>query len=100
MNISIVFDEIRRRSNEDLSFAKRLVRASESESGIVDFCKVCNEAGIEVYPLDIADVDESAYAGMRRSTNGGGENSPHLNWEEGIFADLIKDIKVNIGEEY
>lgn len=93
MNIAIIFDEIRRRAAADRGFAERLIKASESEAPIVNFCKECNEAGIEVYPLDIADADESAYAGMRRSTNGGGENSPHLNWEEGIFSDLLKDIR-------
>ena len=58
----------------------------------MDFCKVCREAGIEIYPMDIADLDESFYAAMKRSTNGGGENSPHLNWEDEVFMEFINSL--------
>ena len=45
------------------------------------------------YPMDIADADESMYAAMRRSTNGGGENSPHLKWQEEAFDALMEEIR-------
>jgi hypothetical protein len=42
--------------------------------------------------MDIADLDESFYAAMKRSTNGGGENSPHLNWEDEVFMEFINSL--------
>ena len=51
------------------------------------------DVGIEIYPMDLADADESAYAAMRRSTNGGGENSPHLSWEGEILEALVDEIR-------
>ena len=93
MQLMTVFEEIRKKASEDRGFAMRLIEAYESERPIINVCKVCNDNGIEIYPMDIADADESMYAAMRRSTNGGGENSPHLPWEEEVFKELIDDIR-------
>lgn len=93
MQLEILFDKITDKAHSDGSFRNRLLEAYEGGSPILSFCKVCNEAGIEIYPMDIADADESFYAAMRRSTNGGGENSPHLIWQEDVFESLINDLK-------
>lgn len=42
--------------------------------------------------MDIADADESVYAAMRRSTNDGGENFPHLSWEENIIEEFVRGL--------
>ncbi len=93
MHIELLFDRILDKAQEDAAFRAALLAAGEGEHSIAGFCRICRAAGIEVYPMDIADADESAYAAMRRSTNGGGENSPHLNWEEGLFAGLLQEIR-------
>ncbi|MBQ1598811.1 MAG: hypothetical protein II566_07410 [Lachnospiraceae bacterium] len=90
--IDLLFEQIRKAAAEDSLFKENLLKAYEGEHRIIAFCKVCNEKGIEIYPMDLADADESMYAAMRRSTNGGGENSPHLNWQEEAFASLVRDI--------
>ena len=46
------------------------------------FCSVCREAGYELYPMDIVQAGDEFYAAMKRSTNGGGENSPVLIGED------------------
>ncbi len=92
MHLSNLLEEIRRRAMEDPAFRKELLFAWNGERPLVNFCRVCKEKGIEIYPMDIADADESAYAAMRRSTNGGGENSPHLTWEEDIMESFIKEL--------
>ncbi len=93
MQLEILFDKITDKARSDEVFRRELIEAYESDSPLRSFCKVCNEAGIKIYPMDIADADESFYAAMRRSTNGGGENSPHLTWQEDIFESLIGEIR-------
>ena len=90
--IDLLFEQIRKATAEDQQFKEKLLKAYREENRIVAFCRECNAKGIEIYPMDLADADESMYAAMRRSTNGGGENSPHLNWQEEAFSSLVRDI--------
>ena len=92
MHLSVKLDEVRRKAETDHDFRGEILAAWNSEKPIVGFCKVCQSVGIEIYPMDIADADEEAYAEMRRSTNGGGENSPHLIWKEDIMESFIRSL--------
>lgn len=90
--IDVVLEKIKTRAKSDASFREAIIASCNEAHPIQAFCKVCNDAGIEIYPMDVADLDESFYAAMKRSTNGGGENSPHLQWEDEVFADFIKSL--------
>lgn len=90
--IDVTLEKIRNLAQSDASFKDAIIKTAKENPSIVDFCKVCREAGIEIYPMDIADLDESFYAAMKRSTNGGGENSPHLNWEDEVFMEFINSL--------
>ncbi len=46
------------------------------------FCRLCRSLGYELYEMDLVSAGEDFYATMRRSTNGGGENSPKLEGED------------------
>lgn len=94
--IDVLLETTKTKASEDEVFKQALVDAYKSEKPIVNFCHVCNEAGIEIYPMDVADLDESFYAAMRRSTNGGGENSPHLGWEENVFEEFINSLQITM----
>ena len=52
-----------------------------------------HELGYEVYPMEIIAAGEESYAAMKRSTNGGGENSPMA----GIGDDLYEDFFPSLG---
>ena len=93
MQLINLLDKVREKAASDEAFKEKVVAAYEGEKPIAEFCRECNAVGIEIYPMDIADADESMYAAMRRSTNGGGENSPHLSWEENVFGSLIEEIR-------
>ena len=41
--------------------------------------------GYEIYDMDLITAGEEFYATMRRSTNGGGENSPMLEGEDDFY---------------
>ena len=93
MQITNTFDIILDKAKKESSFRDALLAAYASDRPILNFCKACSENGIEIYPMDIADADESAYAAMRRSTNGGGENAPHLDWPEDLFGSFIAELR-------
>ena len=90
--IDVTLEKIRNLAKNDDSFKDAVIKSAKEKPSIVDFCKACREAGIEIYPMDIADLDESFYAAMKRSTNGGGENSPRLNWEDEVFMEFINSL--------
>ena len=46
------------------------------------FVKLAENWGYEIYDMDLISAGEEFYATMRRSTNGGGENSPMLEGED------------------
>ena len=48
-------------------------------------CKKCQEEGYPIYTMDLIQAGEEFYASMRRSTNGGGENSPKLEGEDDFY---------------
>lgn len=93
MHLNILLDQIREKACKDADFKARILDAYLEQKSIVNFCRECNKVGIEIYPMDIADADESVYAAMRRSTNGGGENSPHLSWEENIIEEFVRELQ-------
>ena len=43
---------------------------------------MCRTCGYEIYPMDVVQAGDEFYAAMKRSTNGGGENSPVLTGED------------------
>ena len=50
-----------------------------------ELCRKCRELGYAIYDMDLITAGEEAYAAMRRSTNGGGENSPMLEVEDDLY---------------
>ena len=52
---------------------------------IGEFCLICQQEGYDIYPMDIIQAGDEFYATMKRSTNGGGENSPVLTCEDDAY---------------
>ena len=59
--------------------------AGYEKNPVSAFCKTCRELGYEIYDMDLISAGEEFYATMRRSTNGGGENSPMLEGEDDFY---------------
>ena len=57
------------------------------------FCRLCRELGYELYEMDLVSAGEDFYATMRRSTNGGGENSPKLEGEDDFYELLMASLE-------
>ena len=85
MNTEILLDELKKLARKDTSVKNLLLSARKEKEPLLAFCRIACELGFELYPMDIINAGEEFYASMRRSTNGGGENSPMLEGEDDYF---------------
>ena len=83
-------EELQEKALHDDTIRKTLLKTREEKEPILAFCKQCQELGYEIYPMELINAGEEFYATMRRSTNGGGENSPKLS---GAGMTLIREAK-------
>ena len=62
------------------------------------FLQKCQELGYEIYEMDLIDAGEEFYAAIKRSTNGGGENSPVLKGEDDFYEMFFADLELRSSE--
>ena len=82
MGIAEMLDELKQKARNDSSLREELFATRKEAQPYAAFCKKCRELG---YEMDLITAGEEAYATMRRSTNGGGENSPMLEGEDDYY---------------
>lgn len=70
----------------DETIRTKLLATRDDENPLASFCAACRELGFDINAMDLVYAGEEAYAGMRRATNGGGENSPMLENEDDYYA--------------
>lgn len=85
MNIPETLDELRKKALQDPKLKKKLLATREDSCPIVSFCQTCRELGYPIYEMELISAGEEFYAAMKRSTNGGGENSPVLEGEDDFY---------------
>lgn len=85
MNIWEILDEIKGRAGKEPGLRERLIGTREQEKPLSAFCEVCRQMGYELNEMDLIDAGEEFYAAIKRSTNGGGENSPVLEGEDDFY---------------
>ena len=91
-----IYDElenlkVRARSNPEL--AQALLATRGMKNPVSAFCRIAQEHGctfsamdlVSASAMDLVSAGEDSYAAMRRSTNGGGENSPLLQGEDDLY---------------
>ena len=72
---------------------ERLKNTKKEKEPLSAFCRVCQELGYEIYEMDIICAGEEFHAAMKRSTNGGGENSPMLAGEDDFYELFMANLK-------
>ena len=99
MEIGAMLDELREKALKDRNIWQELMDTRKAEQPLAAFCAKCRELGYQIYEMDLITAGEEFYATMRRSTNGGGENSPKLAGEDDFyelfFASLEEHIQTN-----
>ena len=84
-NVIDVLDELQNRALKEPELKERLKNTKKEKEPLSAFCRVCQELGYEIYEMDLVLAGETFYAEMKRSTNGGGENSPMLEGEDDFY---------------
>ena len=92
MNIGEMLDELKRKARKDPKIREALLATRREKNALSAFCAVCRSFGYPVYEMDLIQEAEEAYAAMRRSTNGGGENSPLLSGEDDYYEMFFADL--------
>lgn len=92
MNILDLLDTLQNKALHDEQLRQTLLATRTEKNPITAFCKKCQELGYPIYEIDLIQAGEEFYASMRRSTNGGGENSPMLEGEDGFYELFIASL--------
>lgn len=85
MNIFELLDELQLKAYQDAEIRERLLATRGQDDPVRAFCGACRELGYEIYPMELIAAGEEFHAQMKRSTNGGGENSPMLAGEDDFY---------------
>ena len=93
MTTADILENIRQRALYDKIFRKSLLDSRRSQEPVSVFCRICRENGYMIYDMDIIALGEEEYAAMKRSTNGGGENSPVLEGQDDYYELFMMELE-------
>lgn len=89
----VSLEELKRRAGADPLFARSLLATSRETNPVSALCAFSRAQGVPLYEMDLLCAGEDYYAAMRRSTNGGGENSPLLKGEDDYYELFMEEIR-------
>ena len=78
-------DELQHRARQDKALKEKLLHTQTETNPLQEFCRISREEGLELYPIEVICAGEEFHAAMKRSTNGGGENSPKLDGQDDFY---------------
>ena len=93
MNISESFDKLKELARSNETLRRQLLDTQKEPYALDAFCEISTKAGVPLRAIDIVNYGEAAYAAMRRSTNGGGENSPMLAGEDDYYSLFMAELE-------
>ena len=93
MDILEMLEEIQHKALKDETLKAKILATEKTSDPLDEFCKVCQQEGYEIYPMDVIIAGEESYAAMKRSTNGGGENAPMLDGEDDFYELILAALK-------
>ena len=88
-----ILDRLQNDALRDRELREKLLATRQEKDPLTVFCRLCRGLGYELYEMDLVSAGEDFYATMRRSTNGGGENSPMLEGEDDFYALLLASLE-------
>ena len=86
MEITEKLDGLLLKATKDEALKEKLLATRKSENPLSDFCAIAAENGCDITVMDIVNQGEEFYAEIKRSTNGGGENSPDLDFQNDEYS--------------
>ncbi len=92
-DIDEILTEVRKQAKKDPSLAARLLATRTDPQPVKAFCDCVTALGWPLSEMDLIYSGEEYYANMRRSTNGGGENSPLLRGSDDYYELFLSELK-------
>ena len=88
-----MLEKLQHRAHQDPELREELLATRKEEAPLGAFCRKCRELGYEIYEMELVCAGEEFHAAMKRSTNGGGENSPKLAGEDDFYELFMASIE-------
>ena len=85
MDIKEALELLKKKALQDEDLRARLLATRNSSAPYTEFCQISTQEGFPITEMELVSLGEETYAEIRRSTNGGGENSPLLEWEDDYY---------------
>ncbi len=85
MNVEDTLESLRHYAQDHPDVVRAILETKNSRNPVGDFCALSTRLGFPLDMMELLSAGEDAYAAMRRSTNGGGENSPLLAGEDDYY---------------
>lgn len=85
-----ILDELQNKALKDEKLKQQLLATRTEADPLSAFCKTCRNLGYELYEMELIAAGEEFHAAMKRSTNGGGENSPMIEAEDDFYEFFLK----------
>ncbi len=93
MSVEDALEKLMTLAKADPALKEKHLETLASDNPLADFCEIATNAGCPIYEMDLISRGEDRYAAMRRSTNGGGENSPLLNCEDDDYELFMEELR-------
>lgn len=86
------FVKLKELARQNPELKQQLLDTKKEPNALTIFCSIARQNGCEMYPMDIIEAGEVSYTAMKRSTNGGGENSPMLGSWNNYFEMFLDEL--------
>lgn len=93
MDVIELLDELQQKALKDEDIRTRLLNTQNEKNPLEAFCRECQRLGYPIYEMDVICAGEEFHAAMKRSTNGGGENSPMLDGQDDFYEMFLVSLK-------
>ena len=89
MHTAFVIEQLQKMALRDPQLKAKILATKKADKPLAAFCALAREYGFELCEMDIIEAGEGLYATIKRSTNGGGENSPKLEYQDDLYEMLV-----------
>ena len=93
MTAAEYLEQLMCRAKKDPKLRQRLLDTRKEDNPLSAFCGVCRELGYPLYEMELIGAGEEFYAAIKRSANGGGENSPLLKGEDDFYGQFFAELE-------
>ena len=95
MEVWEALDGLKKKARADEKLKNRLLETENLPNPVSSFCRISTEEGFPLDEMSLIACGEDSYASMKRSTNGGGENSPMLEGEDDYYEMFLMELKIS-----